>query len=119
MDDGVILKLLLFANVVSLVLLSKGIYDLVKNNELSKRILAYILLFIYFVGFVYIENMLLEKGLRDYVDISMLISVTFFTQLAFIFILIINKIVKTVSNNDETEVITNKVEIYKTLIEEK
>lgn len=50
MDDGVILKLLLFANVVSLVLLSKGIYELVKNNELSKRILTYILLLIYFIG---------------------------------------------------------------------
>ncbi|MCE7536232.1 putative bifunctional diguanylate cyclase/phosphodiesterase [Aliivibrio fischeri] len=119
MDDGVILKLLLFANVVSLVLLSKGIYELVKNNELSKRILTYILLFIYFIGFVYIENMILEKGLKDYVDISMLISVTFFTQLAFIFILITNKIAKTVSNDDEIEVITNKVKIYKTLIEDK
>ncbi|MUL01723.1 EAL domain-containing protein [Aliivibrio fischeri] len=119
MDNDVILKLLLFANVVSLVLLSKGIYDIIKNNELSKKILISILLLIYFIGFVYIENSLLEKGVKNYIDLSMLISVTFLTQLAFVCILVTNKINQNVQTQEHSDVITDKSIAYRAVIEGK
>ncbi|MUK61842.1 EAL domain-containing protein [Aliivibrio fischeri] len=117
MDNDVILKLLLFANVVSLVLLSKGVYDIIKNNVLSKKILTSILLLIYFIGFIYIENYLLEKGIKNNIDLSMLISVTFLTQLAFVFILVTNKIKQNISNQEQRNNATNKSKIYRTAIE--
>ncbi|KAB2826035.1 putative bifunctional diguanylate cyclase/phosphodiesterase [Aliivibrio finisterrensis] len=91
MESGIILKLLLFCNLISFVFLSSKIFEFIIDNVYLKRIVTILGVFFYSFVYVYIESFILESWVNSYNYFEVITIVTLLTQVLFIFILFKSK----------------------------